>query len=124
MILDMGGVTEADLRETGPSPDEPSVPDGPWTDYWDDVNGGYLDNELVKAAREKEREWVRKEKIYEIVPRQQCWDRTGRAHIPLKWVGTNKGDHEHPNYRSRLVAKEIKAKKKGTPDELGPSEVF
>ena len=123
-VLDCGSATEAELRVSGPTPDEPTVPEGPWTDYWDDVNGGYLDNELVKAARAKEREWVQKQGIYDIVPRQQCWDRTGRAPIPLKWVDTNKGDHQRPNVRSRLVAKEIKAKKKGTPDELGPGEVF
>eukprot|EP00974_Lingulodinium_polyedra_P010180 977891-Lingulodinium_polyedra.AAC.1 len=26
----------------------------------------------------------------------------------IRWVGVNKGDQDHPEYRSRLVAKEIK----------------
>ena len=30
------------------------MPSGPWWEYWDDVNGGYLDSALVAAARAKE----------------------------------------------------------------------
>ena len=49
------------------------------------------------------------------MPKSQCFDETGKPPIPLKWVDTNKGDVERPNYRSRLVVREIKAKK--TPEE-------
>ena len=35
--------------------------------------------------------------------------RHGAKVISTKWVDTNKGDSEKPNYRSRLVVKEIKA---------------
>ena len=33
-----------------------------------------------------------------------------RDRITVKWVDTNKGDDEQPNYRSRLVAREIRRK--------------
>ena len=50
-------------------------------------------------------------------------EETGRPPIKLKWVDTNKGDDARPNYRSRLVVKEIKAKK-GPDEQLSASEVF
>ena len=123
-ILDMCELSETEMKHSGPSPHFPAMPEGEWSEYWDDVNGGYLPTPLVKAARAKEIDWVHKEHIYDIVPRAQAYERTGKAPIPLKWVDTNKGDHSNPNVRSRLVVKEIKAKAKGTKDELGPQEVF
>ena len=32
----------------------------------------------------------------------------GKLPITVKWVDVNKGDDDEPNYRSRLVAREIK----------------
>ena len=43
------------------------------------------------------------------------WDETGKAPIGVRWVDINKGDKVHPEYRSRLVAKEIN---KGKRDAL------
>ena len=123
-MLETGDITATEMVESGPISEEPSMPEGPWSQYWDDVNGGYLDPDLVKEARAKEREWVKKQQIWRIVPRAQCLERTGRPPIPLRWVDTNKGDRVKPNYRSRIVAKDIKAKKKGTGQELDASEVF
>ena len=40
--------------------------------FWDDVNGGYLPEDLVLAARREEIEWVHSEGVYEIVPMQEC----------------------------------------------------
>eukprot|EP00971_Amphidinium_carterae_P085084 1683267-Amphidinium_carterae.1 len=41
----------------------------------------------------------------------------------MKWVDTDKGDEERPNYRSRLVCREVKrAKKPG--EQLKASELF
>ena len=39
---------------------------------WDDVNGGYLPEDLVLAARREEIDWVQSEGVYEIVPMQEC----------------------------------------------------
>ena len=54
----------------------------------------------------------RKHGVYVKVPIQQCWDETGRAPIGVIWVDVNKGDEEFPDYRSRLVAQEIKMDKR------------
>ncbi|CAK0841220.1 unnamed protein product, partial [Prorocentrum cordatum] len=122
-LNDVGELSTAQVQQSGPVPVDAAVPPGDWTSYWDDVNGGYLEAGLVAQARAVEREWVKKQELIEIVPRSQAFAETGRPPIPLKWVDTNKGDAERPNYRSRLVVKEIKAKKR--PDEqLEVSEVF
>ena len=31
--------------------------------------------------------------------------------MPIRWVDTNKGDDENPEYRSRIVAKDLKSKR-------------
>ena len=41
--------------------------------YWDDAKGGWLDNELVQAARKEEMEYVRKHGVYIRVPRWMCF---------------------------------------------------
>ena len=52
--------------------------------------------------------------VYDKVPRADC---PGRP-IPVRWVDTNKGTDEDPNYRSRVVAEELKATHPGDPAEL------
>ena len=42
--------------------------------FWDDVNGGYLPEDLVFAARHEVTDWVHSEGVYEIVPMQECRD--------------------------------------------------
>ena len=51
-------------------------------------------------------------KVYEKVPIQQCWDETGKNPITVRWLDINKGDEDSPEYRSRLVAQEIKRDKR------------
>ena len=49
--------------------------------------------------------------MYEKVPEQECWDVTGSGPIGTRWIDINKGDKVHPDYRSRVVAQEIKMDK-------------
>ena len=42
--------------------------------FWDGVNGGYLPEDLVLAARREEIDWVHSEGVCEIVPIQACRD--------------------------------------------------
>ena len=35
-------------------------------------------------------------------------ENAGKVPVTMKWVDRNKGDNERPNYRSRLVCREIK----------------
>ena len=53
-----------------------------------------------------------KHQVYEKVPTEECWRETGAAPIGTRWVDVNKGDDGKPEYRSRLVAKEIKTNKR------------
>ena len=43
---------------------------------------------------------------------EDCWNSTGRAPVKVKWVDINKGDSVNHDYRSRLVAKELKMDKR------------
>ena len=54
----------------------------------------------------------RKHDVYSKVPIKECLEKTGRKPIGVKWVDVNKGDEGRPEYRSRLVAKEIKKDKR------------
>ena len=60
------------------------------------------------AARSEEMKEFIKRNVYNKVPLSTCWEATGKAPIGVRWVDVNKGDKIHPDYRSRLVAKEIK----------------
>eukprot|EP00929_Paragymnodinium_shiwhaense_P048611 TRINITY_DN24555_c0_g1_i1.p1 TRINITY_DN24555_c0_g1~~TRINITY_DN24555_c0_g1_i1.p1 ORF type:complete len:587 (+),score=99.23 TRINITY_DN24555_c0_g1_i1:363-2123(+) len=122
-LLDSGELSAVEAVQSGPVCEEPAVPDGEWYAYWDDVNGGYLDPKLVEEARASERDWVAKQQVCVVVPVAECWAETGKLPIPLRWVDTNKGDHLRPNYRSRVVVREIKARKT-TAEQLFPEQLF
>ena len=63
---------------------------------------------MVAAARKQENWPFKVMKAYRKVHRDECWQVTGKGPIQAHWVDINKGDGVHPNYRSRLVAKEFK----------------
>ena len=70
--------------------------------FWDDVNGGYLPEDLVLAARREEVDRVHSEGVYDIVPMQECRD-AGMKPLDLIWVDTNKSvDPTRKKIRSRL----------------------
>ena len=70
--------------------------------FWDDVNGGYLPEDVVLAARREEIDWVHSEGVYEIVPIQECRD-AGMKPLDLIWVDTDKSvDPTRKKIRSRL----------------------
>ena len=75
---------------------------------WDDVSGKPLDTAKVKKARKEEMVEFAKHGVYHKVPIQECWDKTGKAPLGIRWIDINKGDDKDEEYRSRLVAKEIK----------------
>ena len=49
--------------------------------------------------------WVKK-------PRVEACRKTGQKPVTVRWVDINKGDNIHPDYRSRLVAKDFKRDKR------------
>ena len=80
---------------------------------WDDVSGAQLDPKAVKEARKAEVEYIHKMNLYTKVTMAECRKQTGKAPISVRWIDVNKGDAERPNYRSRLVAREINTHKRG-----------
>ena len=75
---------------------------------WDDMSGKQLNTKLVKNARAEEMTEVRKHAVYLKVPIKQCFEETGTGPIGTRWVDVNKGDDSNVDYRSRLVAQELK----------------
>ena len=74
----------------------------------DAVTGQPLQWPLVAAARKLELEYFEAKKVWLKRPRAEAFTRTGRPAISVRWIDTNKGDDDNPNYRSRLVAREIR----------------
>ena len=77
-------------------------------EFYDDITGELLDPKLVQEAIDEEIQTYRDHQVYRKTPIQECLDKTGKKPIKVRWVLVNKGDREHPEYRARLVAKEIK----------------
>ena len=50
--------------------------------------------------------------LYDKVQISECKRMTGRMPITVRWIDTNKGDKEKPNYRSRVVARELNTHKR------------
>jgi hypothetical protein len=83
-----------------------------YDEFWDDLSGEALDPEMVREARKEEMLEFVKHGVYIKVPIQECMRRTGKKPIGVRWVDINKGDKAKPDYRSRLVAKEINTHKR------------
>ena len=96
------GIGARDKIEEG---DEQAMDD---YETWDDVTGKPLDTAKVKQARKEEMTEFAKHDVYSKVPITDCWASTGKAPLGTRWIDINKGDDENEEYRSRLVAKEIK----------------
>ena len=80
--------------------------------FWDEISEEPLSTERVIRARLEEIEAFRKREVYDKVPISQCWERTGKAPIGVRWVDISKGDSASPENRSRLVAKKIRKDKR------------
>ena len=64
--------------------------------------------QALNAARAEEIKIFNQYSVYTKVPWEEAKRLTGKAPIGVRWVDVNKGDSVNPEYRSRLVAKEIK----------------
>jgi hypothetical protein len=71
----------------------------------------------VIAARKEEIKFMEDRGIWEVKPIKECWDRTGKAPVSVRWVDTNKGGEWEVVVRSRLVARDFKGKD-GDRDDL------
>ena len=78
---------------------------------------------MVKVERQKEIDWLHANEVYQKVPIEECWRVTGKPPIKLLWIDSNKGDDVKPNYRSRVVVREVR--KKGPDGRVLPdAELF
>ena len=80
-------------------------------DFIDDVTGKPLDHELASEARRLEIEFFRNMKVYEKVARWRAQEAGGKV-VTTRWIDINKGDMQNPNYRARLVGREMKMDKR------------
>ncbi len=76
--------------------------------FRDDLTGQPLVPELVRAARRRELEYFAAKGVWAKRSRDEAFRITGKAPISVRWVDVDKGDDDSPNYRSRLVAREIR----------------
>ncbi len=44
-------------------------------------------------------ETFKKHGVYEKLPNEERWRKTGKAVVGVDWVDANKGDQENPEYR-------------------------
>jgi hypothetical protein len=72
-------------------------------EFMDDVSGQPLDKARAVQARKAEMDYFKSMQVYSKVVRQP-WMKV----ITTRWLDVNKGDTKNPDYRARLVAREIK----------------
>ena len=120
----IGSVEESEDKNATMAMDVPAEEDHE-QELWDDIDGQELDPETVKKARALEMEWYMKMNVYEKRPLEECFEKTKRPHIKVKWVDQNQGVRYNVNVRSRLVAKQIKTgKEEGLFAETPPLEAL
>ena len=69
---------------------------------WDDVKNKQLDISRVREARFEEVDYMIRKGVWKEVDVTECWNKTGRDPVTIKWVDTNKGEGDEVKIRSRL----------------------
>lgn len=95
--------------ELGPVNQEPDLDMSAEDDlqsYVDEVSRKPLNAAKVMEARQEELSG--KCCVWTEVETQEAWGRTGAGPIGARWIDINKGGEDNPNYRSRLVVKEVR----------------
>ena len=77
--------------------------------FRDDLSGQMLKDCLVHEARAKELAYFKDKGVWQKKPLSEARKVTGKGAISVRWVDVNKGDDANPKYRSRLVARQLKA---------------
>ena len=103
-MVGLHAAAEEALEEVGKSP-----ADGFSGKYTDDLTGQVLNDTLVREARAKELDYFKAKGVWQKILRSDTRKFTSRRPVTVRWVDVNKGDDLHPNYRCRLVARQLKA---------------
>jgi len=80
--------------------------------FWDEITHRKLNNEELIKARLAELAQVYKHKVYIKVPVEECIKETWKNPISVRWLDINRGDDDNLEYRTRLVAQELKRDKR------------
>ena len=76
--------------------------------FKDDLTWQLLKDELVLKARAVELQYFNSKGVWKKVARAQARMTTRKPPVTVRWVDVNKGDEVNSNYRSRLVARQMK----------------
>ena len=87
--------------------------------YRDDITGQVLKDSLVKEARQKELKYFCGKGVWTKKLKNEARAKTGKNAISVRWV--DKGDDMNPRYRSRLVARQLKAHNKSRESFFAPT---
>ena len=74
----------------------------------DDLSGENLPQEGVRLARKEEVGYMEGRKLWTPKPVKECWEKTGKAPVSVRWVDISKGGKGKIDLRSRLVARDFK----------------
>ena len=85
-----------------------SVSDPGKTQYKDSATGQLLEPALVKAARQLELEYFEDKQVSGKMPYTEAMAKMGKKATIVKRIDMNNGDEDNPNYRSHIVAREIR----------------
>ena len=80
----------------------------------DSSTGPTLTGNVFQDARCEEKIYNKKKDVYTNTLIQEAYDETGKVRVGVRWVDFSKDDDDTPNYRSRLVAKDIRRKGEDT----------
>ncbi len=75
-------------------------------DFFDDVTGCMMDKDRATEARKLEIKFFKDMEVYKKVPRSEA-HAGGYKVISTRWLDVNKGDKLNPDYRARLVGREL-----------------
>ncbi len=89
--------------------------------FRDDMTHQVLRDDLVHEARQKELQYFTSKGVWLKRPKGEAKRRTGKGPISVRWVDVNKGDDLCPRYRSRLVARQLKAHDKTGSSYFAPT---
>ena len=85
--------------------------------YKDDVNEGViLPTDLVMKATYEEVGFMNKRGLWDIKSVKECWEKTGKPPVSVRWVRTNKAHPVGIDIRCRLVARDFKGGENGRDD--------
>ena len=89
-----------------------------WRKAWDDVKGAEL--LFVKATRKEEVGYMQGRNLWGLRSIKECWERTGKAPVSVRWVDTNKGNQWEDGWeiRCRLVGRDFKGGDKDRDDSF------